>query len=103
MGYEGGMNVYAYTRNNPANNADPSGLSPDGDGEMSADDITYADLKGTAAPFFKAIHDGAEWGKGLLNTAATFNPLCNTATVISGQNAAGKQVSKGERGIALEA
>ena len=100
MGYEGGVNVYAYTRNNPVMQTDPSGLDP-GDDELSDDDITPFGKKGANAQFLRAVHTGAEGGKTVLNTAAAFNPICNTGTVVSGTNMEGKQVGWKGRAWAL--
>ena len=96
IGYEGGVNVYAYTRNNPVMRSDPSGLSPDDDGGEEVP-ISETHL------YHPAINKVATTGLAIGNAAAGLNPICNAATVVSGTNAEGKKVSKADRGWALAA
>jgi hypothetical protein len=92
IGYEGGVNVYAYTRNNPVMKADPSGL--DGD-EMSDYFITH---NGVEQPLRHGINAIGRTGTAILNVAASFNPFCNIMTTVTGVNViTNKRVTVGEQ------
>ncbi len=82
IGYEGGLNEYAYTRNNPVMRGDPSGLDPDDD-PLSVDEAGH---QGYYRSFLGGVHTGAQIGIKACQMYACWNPIGNCISAVTGKD-----------------
>jgi RHS repeat-associated protein len=96
-GYEGGVNVYAYTRNNPVMGNDPSGLDP-GDGDDLGDyDIPISTMRRDRKGWDQ-IHNGANTALKGAELLGRLNPISTAVEAGTGRDAiSGKKLSEMDR------
>ena len=80
QGYAGGINLYAFVRNNPVMRADPLGLQDPADYEPP-----LSNAQGSYKPLMNTFHSGAKFSTKLLKGAAAVNPLAQMVEIGTGK------------------